>query len=220
MHKRIDDPITDVYRHALMHGTATDFDNDVIASKAWCMLFAVGDWAEAKAKTQSEPDQSMTLAEGLCRLAELKRKGAEDHKKLDEWNDHAVDLLNPKDADGEFIRDCTDFFEAWVSKNYGRLSSFFPNYTNQTLGALAGEARRYYSPHPINGYIIEEADRPAPAIAQARIRISSDRGDWVISLRFVRLDGTSPVAEWEPGEWKLVEYTTAPFRDMGALSDE
>lgn len=48
--KRIDTPLYEVQRHALMHGMATDFDNDLIASKAWCMLFAIADWAKSKEK--------------------------------------------------------------------------------------------------------------------------------------------------------------------------
>ena len=220
VHKRIDEPIFDVYRHALMHGMATDFDNEVIASKAWCMLFAIGDWAEARMRPQDEPDASMTLKEALSEMAAIKRKNAEEQEKLDKWHAHAVNLSNPEGPDLELVSSCIDFFDAWVSENYGKLGSFFPNQTNQTPGALAGEAREYYSPHPISGYRITEAERPAPATAEIKVEVHSDNEDWMTSLRFVRLNGKDPAAEWDLGEWKLIRYAVDPFQDAGVSSDE
>lgn len=41
-------PVYEVYRNGIMHGMITDYDNDVAASKAWCMLFAVGDWVDSR----------------------------------------------------------------------------------------------------------------------------------------------------------------------------
>ena len=34
----------------IMRGMVIDYDNDVVASKAWCMLFAVGDWVDAETR--------------------------------------------------------------------------------------------------------------------------------------------------------------------------
>lgn len=54
--KRIDDEVFDVYRHGIMHGSVVNFDNVIVATKAWNMLFAVADWAEAKRKA-AEPKE-------------------------------------------------------------------------------------------------------------------------------------------------------------------
>lgn len=220
VHKRIDEPVFDVYRHVLMHGMATDFDNEVIASKAWCMLFAIGDWAEARKKSQDEPDAPMTLREALSEMAAIKRKNAEEQEKLDRWHAHTVDLSNPEGPDLELVSSYIDFFDAWVSENYGKLGSFFPNHTNQTPNALAGEARECYSLHPISRYRIMEIERPAPATAEVKVEIYSNNEDWMTSLRFVRLNGKDPAAEWDSGEWKLIRYAIDPFRDMKASYDE
>ena len=34
----------------IMRGMVIDYDNDVVASKAWCMLFAVGDWVDTETR--------------------------------------------------------------------------------------------------------------------------------------------------------------------------
>ena len=54
---RMDEPVCEVYRHGIMHGMVTDYDNDVVASKAWCMLFAVGDWVDAEARKRETEDE-------------------------------------------------------------------------------------------------------------------------------------------------------------------
>ena len=54
---RMNEPVCEVYRHGIMHGMVTDYDNDVVASKAWCMLFAVGDWVDAEARKRETEDE-------------------------------------------------------------------------------------------------------------------------------------------------------------------
>ena len=218
--KRIDDPIYEVYRHAIMHGMATDFDNEVVASKAWCMLFAVCDWVEAKQRPQEKAKKVSEFTQALSIYSEAKKKNAELQKGLANWRSHTVNLSDPSEGDKEVVESCEAFFQAWISKNYGRLGSFFPNIAGRSPGVLAGEARRCYSPHPINGFAIETIERPAVSIAQARVQISSFSRIWVASLRFVRLNGGDPAAEWEQGEWKVMQYATAPFADTADSDGE
>lgn len=40
-----------------MHGMVIDYDNDVVALKAWCMLFAVGDWVDTEARKRETEDE-------------------------------------------------------------------------------------------------------------------------------------------------------------------
>lgn len=46
--KRQDEEVSELHRHGIMHGSITKFDNPVVATKAWNMLFAVVDWADAR----------------------------------------------------------------------------------------------------------------------------------------------------------------------------
>lgn len=90
------------------------------------------------------------------------------------------------------------------------LGSCFPNFTNRTPGAQAGEARELCPPHPIKGYEIEEIVRSAAAVANAKIRFRTSSRSWTALIRLSRIDGTTPAADWEPGAWKLMGYEVAP----------
>ncbi len=41
----------------IMHGMVIDYDNDVVTLKAWCMLFAVGDWVDVEARKRETEDE-------------------------------------------------------------------------------------------------------------------------------------------------------------------
>lgn len=223
IHARIDEPVYEVYRYGIMHGMVTDYDNDVVASKAWCMLFAVGDWVDAEVrKRETEDEDPRSIAQALKDLSDMQRRYAEHDRRLKKWKKHHVDLEHPTGPDEELIRDCMGFLEAWKAKNYGALGSFFPNFVNKTPGAQAGEARELYSPHPIEGYEIEEIIRPAAAVADAKIRLRTSDRSWTASIRLSRFDGVNPVAEWESGVWKVMRYGVDPFVDAkkNRLSDD
>ena len=81
----------------------------------------------------------------------------------------------------------------------GTMGSCFPNFTNRTPGAQAGEARELCPPHPIEGYEIEEIVRPAAAVANAKMRLRTSGRSWAASIRLSRLEGTAPAADREPG---------------------
>ena len=212
---REDKPVYEVYRNGIMHGMITDYDNDVVASKAWCMLFAVGDWVDSVTREQKEDEGNrQSLGETLRYLSEIRERNAENDIKLNAWKKHQVNLEHPISPDDEVLRSCNDFLEAWKAKNYGALGSFFPNTVGMTPGKLAGQARELYSPHPIEEYGIEEIDRPAAAIALARINLRFQNKTWTALIRLCRFNGADPAAEWEPGAWKVNGCGADPFIDV------
>lgn len=212
---REDKPVYEVYRNGIMHGMITDYDNDVVASKAWCMLFAVGDWVDSVTREQKEDEGNrQSLGETLRYLSEMRERNAENDIKLNAWKKHQVNLEHPISPDDEVPRSCNDFLATWKAKNYGALGSFFPNTVGMTPGKLAGQARELYSPHPIEEYEIEEIDRPAAAIALARINLRFQNKTWTALIRLCRFNGADPAAEWEPGAWKVNGYGVDPFIDI------
>lgn len=215
IHAGIDEPVYEVYRHGIMHGMVTDYDNDVVASKAWCMFFAVGDWVDAEVRKREAEDESpCNIVQVLKGLSDMQKRNAENGRRLENWEKHHVDLEHPIGSDDEeLVRGCTGFLEAWKAKNYGALGSFFPNFANKTPSAQAGEARELYSLHPIEGYEIKEIIRPAAAVADAKIRLRTSDRSWTASIRLSRFDGVNPAAEWESGAWKVMGYGVDPFID-------
>ncbi len=212
-YKRNDEPLFEVERHALMHGMATNYNNEVIASKAWCMLFAIADWAKSNEEPHSEK-KTVDAIETIGQQLEQKMRNKRNRELLNQWEAHEVDLSNPSQFDAAVINAIVDYCSAWKNGNYGRLSCFFPNYTNKSEGSMAGEARMLYSPHPITNFKILEISRPAAAIAEISIRLESAESCWRARIRLARQDDSGhPAAEWEPGNWKVMMYGTSPFTD-------
>ncbi len=54
--KRSDQEIHELYRNGIVHGMLTNFDNVIVATKAWNRLFAVADWAKSRVEQAREPE--------------------------------------------------------------------------------------------------------------------------------------------------------------------
>ena len=93
-----------------------------------------------------------------------------------------------------------------------------PNFVGMTSSKLAGQARELYSSHPIEECEIEEIDRPAAAVALARIKLRFKSRTWTALIRLCRFNGANPVAEWEPGAWKVNRYGVDPLADVRELN--
>lgn len=212
---RIEENVFDVHRHGIMHGMEVNYDNVYVAAKAWCMLFAVCDWVEAKQKLHEESTEieSKTLEQFLSEIKTRQVALKEQSKLLDEWRAHEIDLKNPYKDDKGVLEAVIFFFEMWQSKNYGKLCRLFPNYTNDSEGKMAGEARSLYSGCLLGSYEIKSIKRVAPSVAEVQARLENASQTWCVSLRFVKMNGSSPVADWETGDWKLMLYGTSPFED-------
>lgn len=212
--KRIDTPLYEVQRHALMHGMATDFDNDIIASKAWCMLFAIADWKKSKEKVATSEKDESSLIDAIRKAKSIHDETRKNLALLDKWEKHEVSLENPSNPDQEVLESYVAYCTAWKNGNFGRLADFLPNFTNKSKGAKAGEARETYAEHPISDFKITSIFRPAASIAIATIRFQSNEQSWTAEVRLARFDDKNePAAEWDAGSWKVMQYGTAPFED-------
>ncbi len=155
----------------------------------------------------------MNPFEVLNAYAENKRKRVDFDKHFEKWKKHDIDLDAPTEPDREVLESIKDYFESWRNKNYGGLARCFHDSSHAAIRKLAGEAREFYSEHPLNDYKIVEVVRPVPARAESIVKITSDNKSWTASICFVRQNDEGPVAEWEEGKWKVVHYATDPFRD-------
>src|SRR5690606_28486832 len=57
----------DLRRNGIVHGMLPNFDNPVVATKAWNLLFAVADWADGEAARLTPKEDEPTLRENLRR---------------------------------------------------------------------------------------------------------------------------------------------------------
>ncbi len=206
--QRVDEPVHEPYRHGILHGMVVDYDNELVAAKAWCLLLGACDWAREKANVRPKTEGAPNLLKAIQRDRESQ---AEWDARRAQWSKHPVDLKAPVDSDRELLESVQGFLEAWFAGNYGRLSEYFANYSHSSQGQLAGQARECYQAHPLDNHRILSIARPAPATASVTLELVEDSHPRVTVLRFTRIHNGTPAADWEPGTWKLMMYQTAPF---------
>ncbi len=78
------EPTTELFRNGIMHGMLVDFDNDVVATKAWNRLFAVTDWATGRDKKAQPSAPEPTIEDVVAKYIEVQA----DRARLEEWLPH------------------------------------------------------------------------------------------------------------------------------------
>src|SRR5205823_3936182 len=113
-----DEEVHELYRNGIMHGNLPNFDNDIVATKAWNRLFAVADWATSRQKQSTPPKREPTFKELLGQI----RDNEEARKALDEWRPRHITEDDPGFADEAVYQSASAYLDAWRKKNFGRMA--------------------------------------------------------------------------------------------------
>jgi hypothetical protein len=160
--RRQDDEVFDVYRHGIVHGSIVNYNNVVVATKAWNMLSAVDDWAKATEKMQEPREELPTsprevwasLKEGVERYERVR----EDRQKLATWTASTLTTAD-HGFDDHFMKARSEgFLSAWQSANYGRMGQYASRMLSpeRTHSGWAGEARERFSSVVLTDFQIAE----------------------------------------------------------------
>ncbi|TFV44879.1 hypothetical protein [Blastococcus sp. TF02A-35] len=196
-------PVTEVYRNGIMHGSVVDFDNDVVATKAWNYFFAVLDWAADK-KKQAEPEMTQPT------VRQLFTKLADTGQQKRALADFSPRTLTPKSASWSsdaLVLAVTQFFESWQVKNYGRLAESLQAASRKRLGKTAPRRmRELFGSNPISGFSIESVSFEAAAIGVVSATVTAESGSATISMRWVSESGAGDVrvAGTDGAAWRRV----------------
>ena len=202
--KRVDDEVFELQRHGIVHGAVTKFDNVVVATKAWNMLFAVVDWANAttKARQPEAPKQS------LWSIARQMVKNTKVKKKLDVWKPARLSESDPQFEDHEIHALTVEFLTGWRERNFGVLAQFpsrqFRN-RGTALGKMAGQLRQTFDGFVLSDFHVSELDNVAPAIWQSRglATVNDSKGTFECRWIVEEEDG-SPGYGSTSAQWRLV----------------
>lgn len=165
--KRHDDEVFELHRHGIVHGTVINYNNQVVASKAWNMLAAVADWATALGKSSVAEDPAPTLRSTIRLLA--------DHGKRTRYRDSfqpfTLTASDERFPDSTLTQAATRFLDAWVSGRWSEVSEFLPPIVlrpNSTAGQLAAFARETYEQLRPTSYEIQRVEFPQAHVGIAR----------------------------------------------------
>ena len=220
--KRIDEEVFEVHRHGIVHGSVVKFNNVVVATKAWNLLFAVVDWSIAtskKAKEDAKPP-TPTLRETLGRLAEHGRK-KKAREQFEPWTISSESETFDKD---ELVVQTRFFFEAWQKKQWGRLVPLMPPQLigQKSSGQAAEYTKSWFDVHEVTDVVLERVEYTQSSVAEARgeATIDGTRGD--LRLRWIRYDEEGNLAlNDERGSWHLAvvapqTYLASEGPDVGS----
>ncbi|MGH1504954.1 MAG: hypothetical protein ACRBI6_15470 [Acidimicrobiales bacterium] len=202
--KRNDDEVFELYRHGLVHGSITSFDNPVVASKAWNMLFAVADWASDMA-CPPEPEETPSIRDSISKIASLSR----DKKARDAFVAYELDLesLSPSDQDG--VSQVRHFLQAWQAGRWSEVADFQPRKLrgNRRPGELAKEAKSMLSSYELGEYRIASIDRDTPSTLRVVIDRIPEADTAVVRFINLREDASQALPEEGSSTWEVCVWS-------------
>lgn len=197
-------------RNGLVHGMLPNFDNPVIATKAWNLLFAVSDWADGEVARLAPKEDEPTLREALRRYADFQSL----KKKSDAFEPYEIPGSDP-DAEGlrEFAA-AREFLVGWETHRWGPVGEFFIRFGDQAsdVGKQAREARSLYENNPLDDWSITRVRRQTSSLALVEV-------DFVVGgvarqgvIRLVLCDESNGI-ELDPdaGRWFVAPYYPESF---------
>ncbi|MBA2679228.1 MAG: hypothetical protein H0U76_12620 [Ktedonobacteraceae bacterium] len=160
----ITEPVYELYRNGIMHGTVLNFDNIVVATKAWNMLFAVMDWATAKTKAEAPKLPEKTWKEVFHQIIE----NGKGKKLLEAWLPYILRKGETGfEVDFAFVA-CFDYLEAWKSKNYGKMSKYLSSMITSHHGnAMPKIVHEDYAAYSLESFDILAFNHTTAAVCES-----------------------------------------------------
>lgn len=210
--KRVDQEVYELHRHGIVHGSITRFDNVIVATKAWNMLFAVVDWATAIRKDGQPEAPVPSFRSALKKMAQIAR----NNKVLEAWKPSRISVSDARIEDHEIHALTTEFLTAWRERNFGSLARF-PSRNlairQYTLGQLAGQLREDFESYTLTEFRVTELENTAPAVWMSSGTATVNDSPGTFECRWIseEPDGSFGYGS-ESAIWRLVIYSPAVWR--------
>ena len=161
--KRIDDEVFELYRNGIMHGVVVNFDNEVVATKAWNMLFAVGDWATATTKAAEPQEPTPTFREAFASI----KRNAEARRRDEEHVRQTIERSDERFAADEAVLQATRFLEAWERGQWGIVTEYMPPVLRErrSNGRAISETKSWFGWHEITSWSLTSVTYVLPGAA-------------------------------------------------------
>jgi hypothetical protein len=200
-----DEEVHELFRNGIVHGNLTNYDNKIVATKAWNRLFAVADWARAETRRIAPKPEPPTWRGLAADLAESARTKA------------AVEAFEPRTltaADDEHFSSndayaaCVVFLCAWQRTNFGAIAKVLASLIAKSYGSRAPRmVREEYTGFTLTDYSIMSLDFVAAAVCIISVSVTVNGEQRQAKLRWVREAEDGDIAPVGlPGEWRLISW--------------
>lgn len=202
--------ITDLFRNGIMHGNLVNFDNEVVATKAWNRLFAVADWADARERQTIAAEPTQSLGDAFKEL----KLSREQSSKIREWQSFTYDPSTAIQDPPAVFSTCLDFLKRWHAKQWAPVGAHFLEIgsSRSSVGKLAVNAKDLYLTLDLTAWVILRVRHTAPAVAFTDLELEVNGVTYRTDLRWVHVNETGMTTpESEPGRWFLSKYGPSHF---------
>lgn len=197
-------------RHGLVHGMLPNFDNPIIATKAWNLLFAVSDWADGEVARLTPKEDEPTLSETLRRSVDWQNL----KKKSDAFAPYEVSGSELAPTDLREHVAASEFLVSWAKRRWGPVGGFFIRFGDQTrdVGKQAREARSLYEDNALQSWSITRISRATSSLAFVEVTLVVGDVCRQGTIRLVLCDENNRV-ELDPdaGRWFVAPYYPESF---------
>lgn len=209
--------VTELFRNGIVHGTLVNFDNSIVATKAWNRLFAVADWADARSLQMKPRSPNPSLSEVMDQW-----NGIQDQKaRLSQWQPY--EYSPSSNTPQEVTELCTDFLDRWQKQQWGLLGHHFMELggVRSSVGKRAVEAKDLYDTFQLSTWTVLKVRHTAASVAHTDIEVRVNGTMYRTDLRWVRVDDAGKIRpEWEPGRWALSQYGPSHFLKDGTIVND
>ncbi|MFF7525960.1 hypothetical protein [Streptomyces pseudovenezuelae] len=210
-----EEPVFELYRNGIVHGSILNYDNVVVATKAWNRLFAVADWARARIKEQQPPPEKASWKEIFAQVAENDKR----MRANEAWQPSTLRPGEDGFAEHPAGELAEKFLTAWVAKNYGRMTQAISTEVRQPHGnAMPRLVRIEYEGFDLQSYEVTAIDHTAPAVCLIGVVLRfADDSQQTVNLRWLYEDADGqPIASSLPGVWRLRNWGPMAFMNTTA----
>ncbi len=204
--KRRDDEVFEVFRNGIVHGTVTNFDNVVVAAKAWNLLFAVTDWAKATQKAAKPVEAKPTARSTWNTLAEH----IDNKRHRDAFVPTTIEVTAQGFAVEPIVERSVAFMEYWKQRNFGQLASYPMVEINRglTRGRAPQFARECFDEFALADFELHSLSYTMPSVAEVTgvATVNGQLGTLHLRWIFQNDDGDFK-APPQDGAWRQQRYS-------------
>ncbi|MET9400909.1 hypothetical protein [Kitasatospora sp. NPDC002965] len=213
-----EEPVYELYRNGIVHGSILDFDNIIVATKAWNRLFAVADWARARErenlKGQVTPPTWSSVLRDLAGVAARSAEQAKIDRVAKQWNARLLLPADPDFAAHPVNERAHRLLTFWTRRNYGGISQLVTRGVRaKHANAAPLRVRHSYEGFALTSFEILRIEHGMAAALTLRVALRFASHELAeADLRWIREDETGyPVPDpWE-GEWLLCNWEPTAF---------
>lgn len=212
-YKTSDKEVHELYRNGIVHGMLTNFDNEIVAAKAWNRLFAVGDWAASLEK----PGEPLTPLVSFGDLITTVRETEKLRAELDAWSPRRLHPGDDDFANHPVHHAAEEFLKAWQGENYGEMARQLAPCSigyDEHVGKAAGLIRGQYEIVQLESFEIIELDFVAASICVVKACLTTNAAPEPAWLRWIHEDPNgAAIIDDGDGTWKVMSWGPLPFFD-------